>query len=171
MQVGKLNPLGKISFPGFQEILDFTATGSESSVSVAVDGDTDKEYIILSRLSVTSGVKILLNNDSGNNYGDQYLLNNAGSISAARQTPSYMTGMDASKSLSEIVLRTPASFIKTAKTTTIVYSSGTTISQYYTSGESWNNTANVTEIKFNTYSGGNYATGDRIVVYARRSNV
>ena len=76
MKLGKLSPQGtsKLNFPGFQEILDFTATGSEASVSVAVDGDTDKEYIIDIRNTSTTWFTIRFNNNSGANYGDQNLL-------------------------------------------------------------------------------------------------
>lgn len=171
MDYGKLNPYNgaKISFPGFQEILDFTSAGSESSVSVTVDGDTDKEYLIYTR-NLNSGAKIgfRFNSDSGNNYGYQFLNNSSGTITANR---SYDSGTSAiTNTLGEQLWRvlTPTGFIKTMFSESCVYSSGTTISQMTFVGWSWNSTANVTSIDFFSASG-NFGTGTRICVYARRA--
>lgn len=169
MQVGKLNPLGKINFPGFQEILDFTATGSESSVSVSVNGDTDKEYkIVIYNPSATKSIQFQLNNDTGSNYGTQYIRNSSGSLSAARGTNAYMS-VAATLELMVCTMLTPTGFIKTCYASRPRYASGTTMQDLIEEGNSWNNTANVTLIKFTEYAGGTMDAGTRIVVYARRS--
>jgi hypothetical protein len=169
----KLNPTGsaKINFPGFQEILDFTSAGSESSVSVTVDGDTDKEYIICANNTDTGEVILLrLNNDStANKYGRQYIYNNAGTITSARQT-------DASFRLTRILglgvfnLLTPTGFLKTGFWISPAYTSGTTIGNILIEGLSFNSTSNVTSLDFLMESG-NFTSGTRITVYCRRSNV
>ena len=171
MQVGKLNPqpTARLNFPGFQEILDFTSAGSESSVSVTVDGDTDKEYKIIIRNLTSQQIYIRPNNDSGaTNYGYQYLLNNAGTITAARNvtTSIFPTG-----TLSEdtYTFLTPTGFLKTAFNDRNGYTSGTTIGLFLVAGSVWNSTSNVTSLDFVSASG-NFTTGTRITVYARRSN-
>jgi hypothetical protein len=166
----KLNPQtsAKINFPGFQEILDFTSAGSESSTSVTVDGDTDKEYKIICRNLSTTSIHVRLNNDSGNNYGFQYLDNTSGSISAARSTANNYGGYLYSNGLTEMSVLTPSSCIKTMFVSNGVWSSGTTINEYLTWGFSWNSTSNVTSINFVPITG-NFTSGTRITVYARRS--
>ena len=171
MRVGKLNPVGtaKLNFPGFQEILDFTSAGSESSVSVTVDGDTDKEYKIVYRSAGSDQTVLRLNNDStANIYGRQYILNDAG-ISAGRSTDSGFS-MSWTTGLLTFSLLTPTSFIKTLFFDFNRWSSGTTISFFGLQGWSYNSTSNITSLNFLTTSG-NFTSGTRITVYARRSNV
>ena len=168
-QRGDVDAKGKISYPGFQEILDFTSAGSESSASITVDGDTDKEYIICIRNSGGNEVHMRLNSDSGTNYGQQYLLNYQGTITAASQATTTIQLCSNPLGISETKLCTPSGFIKTAFTMGASFNSGTTIDYWRGYGFSWNNTANVTLI--NLYSSsGNFTSGTRIVVYARRSN-
>lgn len=169
MKYGKLNPYNnaKISFPGFQEILDFTSAGSESSVSVAVNGDVDKEYKIVVRGLHTSGnITLRLNNDStADKYGRQYLINQGGTISSGRSTATGMI-VGAALGLNVISLLTPTGFIKTAFLEDNTYTSGTTMANIIRTGWSFNSTANVTSIDF-IFS--LFTTGTRICVYARRS--
>jgi hypothetical protein len=182
MQVGKLRPTftsgsstsgnGKLNFPGFQEVLDFTATGSESSTSCTVDSNTDKEYIILVRnvATGTSSVLLKLNNDgTAGNYGYQYLYNASGSITAARATSNaYFMGESAYKTLSVKHLLTPNGFTKILWNCLNEYSSGTTVGNNSVFGYVHNTTSNITSIDFAS-SSGNFTSGTRIVVYARRS--
>jgi hypothetical protein len=171
MQYGKRNPntIAKLNFPGFQEILDFTATGSESSVSVTVDGDTDKEFVIvLAPLGV--GIGLRLNNDStAGKYGYQYLQNSVGSIAAGRGTGTFFYALQPATGTYVAHLLTPSGFIKTSFVRNGQYTTGTTISDFNCIGESFNSTANITSLNF--FSGSNWTSGTRITVYARRSNV
>lgn len=167
----KLNPTGssRISFPGFQEVLDFTSAGSESSVSVAVNGDTDLEYIILIRnLNSSQGINVLLNNDSGATaYGYQHLINSAGTVSAARGTAAAMF-IAGTLSIMEARLSTPSGFIKTGVNTQGVYGSGTTVNVHQIVGRSYNSTSNITSIDAVSASG-NFTAGTQVAVYARRA--
>jgi hypothetical protein len=182
MRVAKLNPttkawsggtipVAKINFPGFQEIADFTSTGSEAAFSVPVDGDTDKEYIILTSNSTAGGAQVQtrLNNDGGTNYGDQRLTNLTGTIGATRATNREAMFYDSALSFNVHHLLTPAGFIKTGFWYGQLYTSGTTVGRWDCIGQSWNNTANVTSLNF-VASTGNFSSGTRITVYARRSN-
>lgn len=169
MKYGKLNPVdgAVLSFPGFQRILNFTATGSESSVSVTVDGDVDKEYIILA-LGLTTDVHLKLNNDAtAGIYGYQAFWNGSGTLSAGRYTDNKI-GVTVSPGLGIIRLLTPSGFIKTAYIDQSYYSSGTTMSSVYYRGVSYNSTSNITSLNF-VSSSGNFDSGTRITVYARRS--
>jgi hypothetical protein len=167
---GTVDAKGKLNFPGFQEILDFTSAGSESSVSVTVDGDTDKEYKIVVRNTTAQVIALLLNNDNtAAHYGFQYLDNTAGSVTAARTTAALIYTAYA-LGLCNVSLLTPTGFLKTAFTSQGIYTSGTTINQYNMFGQVWNSTANVTSLDFSPASG-NFTSGTRITVYARRSNV
>lgn len=168
MQVGKLNPKGKINFPGFQEILDFTATGSESSVSVTVDGDVDKEYIVCCLSG--SPTLIRLNNDSSSsNYGYQRVRNNAGSISASRDASLGALFAPIATGLNTLRILTPTGFIKTGLQERMEGVSGTSISGHSLYGSSWNSTVKVTSINYLVDGAGNFTAGTRIVVYARRA--
>lgn len=165
----KLNPynLAKIAFPGFQKILDFTATGSESTCSVTVDGDTDKDYFIYIRGLSNSAYPVMLLNDAVTGYGHQELYNSAGSIAAGRYTSDTYMG-NTLIGVSTYRLSTPAGFIKTAFQENMRYSSGTTVSLSFLAGLVYNTTANITKISFPSNSG-NYTAGTRILVFARRA--
>jgi hypothetical protein len=170
MQFGKLNPVGtaKIEFPGFQEILDFTSTGAESSISATVDGDTDKEYkIMLYSTDTDSLFYMTLNGDSGNNYGYQRLTNTAGTIAAARGETSVMA-IAVYTNIMDMTLLTPTGLIKTLFYSYNKYTTGTTIDRSYWHGCSYNSTSNITSITF-TSDAGAWAAGVRVFIYARRS--
>jgi hypothetical protein len=141
-------------------------------VSVAVDGDTDKEYkIVVRNLNTSQALVLLLNNDStANNYGQQYILNNAGTISAARSTNEGRIAFYRLGSVQTTTLLTPTGFIKTAFNEDGQSTSGTTVSLFMVRGYSYNSTNNITSLNFVSASG-NFTSGTRITVYARRSNV
>jgi len=171
----KLNPQfvaattkGKLNFPGFQEIFDFTAAGGEASTSVTVDGDTDKEYLIYCRDIEADYVSLRLNNDStANVYGRQYLLNDGGAINAARGTANQMYICEPYGE-SFMSLLTPTGFLKTVSSACYNITSGTTVDEVFHQVWSYNSTSNITSLDFLMESG-NFTAGTRIMVYARRS--
>lgn len=177
MQVAKLSPktvtvsgtttaIAKVKFPGMQKIVDFVSDNTVSSLNVTVDGDTDKEYIIYVKdAGTTTGIYQRLNGDSVN-YGRQTILDTAGSITASRNTTNtigfplpYSGSMTHLFCLPDIVL---------GQQIHNDWTSGTTIGTFKYDSMSFNSTANVVTISFNAYSG-NFATGTRIIIYARRS--
>lgn len=155
-------------FPDFDKILDFTSDGSDSSVSVSVDGDTDKEYKVLIRSTDADHVWIRLNSDTGTNYGFEYLDNTSGSLAAANTALSswYVTLADG---IGQVTLLTPTGLTKTGFQNLGQRSTGTTVIEYRSSGFSYNSTSNITAINF-LMSSGNFASGTRIIVYARKVN-
>jgi hypothetical protein len=162
---------GKINFPGFQEIADFISDGTESSFSLAVDGDTDKEYKIEIRSGGAEWICMRLNNDAkSGNYGRQYLQNSGGSITAARlanETYMYLGGGAGSGQAS---LLTPVGFPKTVFDSFIYNVSGTTVGNFSIQGWTYTPTANVVSLDFMPDTNVNFSAGTRITVYARRSN-
>jgi hypothetical protein len=165
----KLNPLGKVNFPGFQEILDFTSAGSESSVSVTIAADTDKEYKILVRnLDTADAVNLLLGGDTST-YGFQCLKNTAGTIAAARDTSEATIILCPALSLCEATLLTPTNFLKTLFVSQATYTSGTTMANYNLYSYVYDGTATFTSLDFSSASG-NFTAGTRITVFARRTN-
>ncbi len=169
MQVGKLNPLAKINFPGFQEILDFTATGSESSVSVTVDGDTDKEYIVdIRNTDASNYVYFRLNADSGANYGYHYIANVGGTISAARATGQTFFMFSAPLENAQLKVLSPSGLIKTCFELNGRYSSGTTMARCQLFGHCYNSTSNITSLDFSS-DATEWTAGTRIYVGVRRA--
>lgn len=168
---GKLNPQNgaKISFPGFQEIFDFTSDGTSGSTSCTVDGNTDKELILLIRnFQVDELINVFLNNDqTGANYGRQYLYNSTGSLSAGTGTGAPICD---AKGMSKFSILVPSSMLKTIFNVRPFYSSGSTLTSFMIDARSWNNTANVTSLNFLCASSANFTAGTRITIYARRSN-
>ncbi len=170
MQV-KLNPINnaRISFPGFQEIADFTFTGAQSSLAVPVNGDTDLEYKIMIFYNDTAqDMYMRLNNDSGANYGSQLLRNNNGTITASRSTAdssfAFTLATSTNASLAQIDLLTPAGFVKTMSYQSDVQSS----LLIDLNGFVYNSTSNITSLNFGT-NASFFTAGTRIAVYARRS--
>jgi hypothetical protein len=158
-----------LAFPDFDKILDFTSAGSESSTSVNVNGDTDLEYKIIANNLDADYYTVRLNDDTTlANYGGQYLINSAGTISAWRGTTGYILPVNA-LTLTDATILTPAGFTKTCFRIENRYTSGTTIGLSGEWGLVWNSTANVTKISF-VMSSGNFTSGTRIIVYRRRVN-
>ena len=156
-----------VAFPDFDKILDFTSAGSEASVSVDVSNDL--EYKVLCYNKITNQViNFQFNTDTGDNYGYQYLLNNAGTISAGRNASNYFMRTQY-KGWSEVTAIAPEGFIKTSFNYGGRWSSGTTVEYFILWGHSWNNTANISSIQA-TPATGNFASGTRIIVYRRRVN-
>jgi len=157
-------------FPDFDKILDFTSAGAESSTSVNVLSNTDKEYKIMIFLPTdASYIRIRLNNDSGGNYGSQSLINAAGTISASRGTSNTDIGEAFTYGWFTTTILAPTGFIPTSFAEWSVYSSGTTMTPYRLWGASWNSTSQITTLDF-VHNSGNFPSGTRIIAYKRRVN-
>jgi hypothetical protein len=169
MLSNKLNPVAgaRINFAGYQKILDFTATGSEASKSVAVNGDVDNEYMILMYCSSASATIYARLNQASTGYGQQNINNTSGSITSSSSAYSAM-GICSPLSTATLRCLTPQGLIKTGVNNVLVYSSGTTITSYQIYGTCYNIVTNVFSLDF-TMSSGNFVSGTRIVVFARRA--
>ena len=169
MKTGKLRPYGDINFPGFQSICEFVASGAETSKTVSVDGDTDKEYIIYVRnLSTANDILVRLNADSGANYGYQYFRNLDGTITAARSTTATtLFAVDVKDSIF-VHLLTPVGFNKTGFFMRNRLDTGNDVDMELVVGCVYNNTANITSINF-SMSSGYFSAGSSIFVFAGRT--
>ena len=166
MKFGKLQPQGKVEFDGYQELMNWTSAGSESSVSLSVDGDTDMEYVIECRnLNADYGIALRPNEET-TNYGGQYLRNNSGTIAANRTTYQHFILCD-QLSTSKCILSCIDGLVKMAITNHCVYTSGTTIANLYHWGQVYNSTDNITSLYF-LIGSGNFTAGTNIRVLGRR---
>lgn len=167
----KLNPVKAdiFKFHGLLEILDFTSAGSESSVSATVDGDADREYVMLIRnLDAADAVNLLLNGDTST-YGFQSMTNTAATMAAARDTSEATIILCPALSITEAFLATPTGLQKTLNSYQGTYSSsGTTIANFNIYAYAYDGTANITSLDFSSASG-NFTAGTRITVYKRKS--
>lgn len=160
--------VGKISYPGYQEILDFLAAGGESSTSVTVDGDVDQAYKIYVRTTDSAqSLGLVLNGDSSNIYGVQYLQNDAGTITAARATfTKFYCGNI--KGTGEYALLTPANLPKQFFGQSMYWTSGSAVDRGLVEAKVYNSTSNITSLTF-AMDTGTFDAGVRITVYARRA--
>lgn len=140
-----------------------------SSVSLTVDGDTDMEYVIECRnLDADDKIGLRLNNDStAGIYGYQYLLNSAGTITAARGTEAIMYITDDSGRCS-LTISNIDGFTKLILNNRSGYTSGTTIPTLILLGRVYNSTSNITSLDFLSESG-NFTAGTNIRVLGRKS--
>lgn len=169
MKFGALQPQGEVEFDGYQELMNWTSAGSESSVSLTVDGDTDMEYVIESRnLDVDDRVGLRLNNDStAGIYGLQYILNSSGTITAARGTEAVMFITD-DLGRGSVTISTINGFTKFLLNNVSGYTSGTTIPTLRLFGRVYNSTNNIISLNFISESG-NFTAGTNIRVLGRKS--
>lgn len=172
MKFGKLQPQGKVEFDGYQELMNWTSAGSESSVSLSVDGDTDMEYVIEAR-DLTAGndsIRLRLNNDStAGIYGRQFLYNNAGTISSGRDTDTSWV-ITSKYSNTYATISTINGFIKFYKSFIGMQTSipSTAINEVVLQGCSYNSTSNITSLVFFPHTG-NFTAGTNIRVLGRRA--
>lgn len=152
---------------GFKQIADFTSAGSESSMSVTVNSDVDLEYRIdVFNTSTLRYLRIVLNSDTGANYGYQFIYNTAGVVTAARSAVSELTLSNNIRGLGSLTILAPVGFIKTCFDSQQSWLSGTTVNQCGIEGQVWNNTASITNMTMSPNIG-NFTSGTRITVYAR----
>lgn len=168
----KLNPTGavgatRISFPGFQKIADFTATGGETSLAVSVNGDTDLTYLIYAR-AFNDEVDVRLNNVSTASYGREVMQNVSGTIASSQATNFTELRVAQKLGVGTLSLSTPSGFIKIGNQFESIFSSGTTVSTNQLAGYAYNSTANITSLNFIAPST-SWGAGTKIVVYVRRS--
>jgi hypothetical protein len=172
MKFGKLQPQGKVEFDGYQELMNWTSAGSESSVALTVDGDTDMEYVIECRnlkVASNSGLYCRLNNDStANIFGFQYIFNSAGTITAARGTTNLGFFVSTQGGYGAVKVSTIDGFLKFSQQQIGECSSGTDVTKLFLTGFSYNSTYNITSLDFLIESG-NFTAGTNIRVLGRRA--
>ena len=145
-----------------------------------LDGDVDEEYELIIRHiggAATSHLYLRPNNDSGSNYGYQYIYGESATAAAFRETA--MTGMylDITANttnyvnMSKTVLYAKSGYVRTAITQTTDKITGTTVNTVGITGHSWNNTSDNIKslVIFSTVTNG-IGVGSRFILLARRSS-
>jgi len=147
---------GKLQAGVMQTIYETTLTEAATSITISgLDGDTDILYELECRFvnGYAGGVDYLarLNNDSGANYGYQYLNGADTVIGVARSVNTglfvgYISAIDKINFMEKIIYA-KSGYVRTAITKVARNITGTTIDQIQILGESWNNTSdNITSI-------------------------
>jgi hypothetical protein len=155
-----------------------SAGGATSLTISGLNGDVDEEYILESKVvggcNVAVGIDVRINNDSGNNYGFQYIDGSNASPSAGRVTNK--TGIDAigsvgdlgNISLTSLKLFAKSGFVRTCILERLYNASGATISSAHLNGQSWNNTAdNITSLVIAASQTGGIGVGSSFQLYRK----
>jgi len=136
----------------WQEIYNTTLGAATTSVTISgLTGNSDVLYRLTARVvngyNGAAGFHLRLNNDTGTNYGYQYLNASDTSISAAKGTATSLAyALGYSNALSRLTLSTILLFAKSGYVRTAIVKSTydivtTTVSTMQMRGWSWNNTA------------------------------
>ncbi len=156
MQIGKsrVNTLNANCF-----ISAYTTTLAAAATSVTIsslDGDTDEIYMLVTRIiggNATPNIVLLRpNNDSGSNYGCQFLYGENATISASRSVDTGIRLYASGNALNNLgfcstILYAKSGYIRTAIGKMSDKISGTTVTDIQILGSSWNNTAdNITSL-------------------------
>mgnify|MGYP006921303880 CR=1 FL=1 len=136
----------------------FNITTACTSVTFSgLDGDTDEEYEIRGLFVCGSGTGpyyiIRPNNDSGNNYGEQFFTGYATTIEANRYTPTNGIYISDFRTLPGCIskavfnLFAKSGFVRTALGKVANSITTTTVGHAWLTGQSWNNIAdNITSL-------------------------
>ena len=165
----------------FQVIHDSGELNSAvSSYTISgLDGDTEQQYRLICRIvdnSAGPSYGIRFNNDSGNNYGYQYLTGFNATADAGRNTLSYayIGGNDKTNSIhfSDTLIYAKSGYVRTALTKALHDAAGTTIQKIFSIGTSWNNTSdNITSLVISSNQTNGIGVGSRIILLARSPSV
>lgn len=147
---------------------------AQTSITISgLDGDTDEEYLLITRLKsdYVGSVAYYLrpNNDSGSNYGYQLIYGENTTIGAARGTSNNMElgATDATNilSFSKHLIYAKSGYVRTALLEMSAKISGTTVSVVELSGQSWNNTVdNITSLVILSSQINGLGVGSRIIL-------
>ena len=179
MRRGKLTPKlsSNVKINGWVKVYETTLSSPATSVTISgLAGDTDKEYMLECRIvngyngAVAYGLRP--NNDSGTNYGFQYLLGDNTTASAARNTNNNMiigegTVLD-DLSFNDLIFQAKSGYLRTAIDKQMRSISGTTVARIMMFGHSWNNTVDeITSLVVLANQVGGIGVGSNIVLWKK----
>lgn len=180
MKTGQLTIKGTVQ-KSWQKIYETILSAATTSLTISgLDGNTDILYkVVIKLVSNATGMHsgVLLNNDTGSNYGFQYLLGVNTAVSSERGADariyvgSLASGIDSGKiGKGECLIYTKSGYVRTAIVTTAENISTTTITSLSITGQSWNNTAdNITSIVLASTMSNGYGIGTYVALYRRRA--
>lgn len=175
MRTGELDVQGSIT-GAWEKIYENELTGATNSVTVSgLAGNTDQVYKVITKFrnnyNGTTQFYILLNNDSGANYGVQEVLGQDSTASASHFTALTYFGQTASYtqynlSLTESLIYAKSGYTRTMLTNDCMDLGGTTILRAISRGFSWDNSGDeLTSMVFTTDQTDGMATGTVIEVW------
>jgi hypothetical protein len=181
MRVGTLSQtIGQNLYNGGWQLINekvFTEAATSYTIS-GLDGDTDEEYMLITRFisnyAGTLTYYIRPNNDTGTNYGYQFLdvVNTA--IAATRATASaWLCGTTATGtgrgSFGENLINAKSGKVRTILTKFLRSINGLTIEGASLAGQSWNNTAdNITSLVVLAGETNGIGIGSHILLFKRQ---
>ena len=153
-------------------------SSAQTSITISnLDGDTDQEYELICRFigGASADVKLRPNNDSGTNYGYQYMQGDLVTPSAGRSTSNgiYIGSnlMNNNINFSRTMLYAKSGYVRTSITENAYNISGTTVTGIQKWGQSWNNTTdNITSLVITGGTNG-IGVGSRIILLERSPSV
>jgi hypothetical protein len=174
MQIGKAR-INTLKADTFVRVYTNTLTSAATSVTISsLLGNTDEIYIIRAKFvnnaAGAATYAVHPNNDTGTNYGYQYIAGVDTAITAARSTSTGLTigYNDATNKVcySECTIYAKSGYVRTAIVHTGRSITGTTITDLYGLGESWNNSADeITSLVIDSSSADGLGIGTRIDIY------
>lgn len=176
MRIGQKYIKGNFLADQWVKIYENILSSAATSITISnLDGDSDEEYRLIIRViggTNAASTELRPNNDSGSNYGYQYLLGQDTAISAVRGTLSYFFLSYTSPSelaLIDIILHAKRDYVRTLLQTVPYTISGTTISNLMEIGQSWNNTSdNITSLVILASASNGLGIGTSIELYKKK---
>jgi len=153
MRISKANVFGATPVAGLTDTLTPPTTpedyvGTKAVTIFGLEGDKDEQYMLdICGIDDTTvaGWRMRLNNDSGTNYGTQYLRGNNTTISAARATANEIavggTNADDNVTQCNCLIHAKSGYVRTILNEQSRTITGTTVTDLFVFAYSWNNTA------------------------------
>ncbi len=177
MKIGNKYPLGDVKADCWQVEYDSTLITAATTVTISgLTGDTAEEYILLCSFvndyAGTTAYNLRPNNDSGSNYGIQYVRGVNAATSAGRATPTYFPLTQAiaqnELAISSLTLYAKSGHIRTLINNWVQGISGTTITGVRILGESWTNTGDeITSLVIYSDQTDGIGIGTEIILYKK----
>jgi AraC-like DNA-binding protein len=163
---------------------DFTPStvlynGAVTNINIlGLDGDTDEEYLLICRFNNgyagANQFQLRFNNDSGNNYGKQYLDGLGANLYAARYTGHNYLQLGYTDAASKLAyslttICAKSGYIRPTFLKALSSITGTTVGETQLWGQVWNNTANnITSLSIIATQVNGIGVGTQILLFAKR---
>lgn len=179
MKRGKTTPKlsSNVKASTWVKVYETTLTEAATSVTISgLAGNTDEIYIL--RCKFVNGYDgasqycLRPNNDTGSNYGLQYLSGANTTLSAGRVTPAYFDlaycGAINRIGYVDYTLYAKSGYLRTLSGYRIEDVTGTTVGNAYILGQSWNNSANeITSLVILSDQANGLGVGSSIILYKK----
>jgi len=181
MRIGNRRQIGTLYDDCWQRIYSTTLTEATNSITISgLDGNTDEEYklIVRGRYNTDAVIFILnLNNDTGENYGQQNIQAINTALTAKRSSSETYIVLGVGEALNDISFSDTLIYAKSGKIRTSISTwacnvAGTTIGRLRIQAQSWNNTAdNITSMVISTIGTNGMIAGTVIELYKKRKKI